>query len=185
MKDSLGSQWVVVGVGAAVDGSRRWNLQIGAVKAYMLSFSPISHKCSYFSKRHHTLNAHQLLGCSYFSTHSLLGLNFNCFCFISPLKKVRKPKNRRSRNSCTVKVGVVGKDSMYALVGATTWFGGGITCYHPLRSLLVPNWMSHGSYKVFVVMWYKDLLIHCRAVLMAYRPLLMSSKAILTTFVGF
>ena len=51
---------------------------------------------------------HQLSTCRYFSIHSFFDSNFRCFWIISPLKKVRRPKNRESRNSCTAKAGGVG-----------------------------------------------------------------------------
>jgi len=82
------------------------NLVVAPVKPYKLSSPSLSHKCSIFFERHHALDAHT----TNFYTAAIC--RFTEFLispwFISPLKKVRRTKNRKSRNSCRVKVGGVG-----------------------------------------------------------------------------
>jgi len=67
------------------------------------------------------------------------------------LSKNQGPKNRESRNSCSVNNGDVGgklehmcwtdrHDSMDSFTGATTGFGGATAYYHPPQLFSVTNW---------------------------------------------
>jgi len=92
------------------------NPAVAPVTPSMLSFNSVSHKCSnFFNVIMPSTPTPSTLTLQQFSVHNLFGKFLHCSWFISPVKTVKRPKNRESRNIYRLKFGCVGVEGMMTL----------------------------------------------------------------------